>query len=101
MSIQNNYFKNHTSMNDNIICQCMMKPYEFSSISFKSIDIQFNDNHLLQPSSFPNGSVCGHLREIRKIDFSPKNSNIKYRKINVNPVNLKIKAPRIRKDFLF
>jgi len=97
MSIQNNYFKTHPSMNNNIICQC------FSSTSFKSIDIQFNDNHLLQPSSFPNGSVCGHLREIRKIDFSPQNSNINYRKINVKPVNLKIKASRIRirKDFIF
>jgi len=89
MSIQNNYFKTHPSMNNNIICQCF------------SLDIQFNDNHLLQPSSFPNGSVCGHLREIRKIDFSPQNSNINYRKINIKPVNLKIKAPRIRKDFIF
>lgn len=101
MNIQNNYFKIHQSMNNNIICPCMMKTHGFSSTSFKSIDIQFKDNHLLQPSSFPNGSVCGHLREIRKIDFSPKNSNINYRKINVNPVNLKIKAPRIRKDFIF
>lgn len=53
---------------------------------------KFTDEHLLRPSSFPNGSVCGHLREIRSINFAPKNNNINYRKINIKPVNLKIKT---------
>ena len=59
----------------------------------ENINIQFKDQHLLQPSPFPNGSVCCHLCEIRGINFSSQYYNHnKFRKINIKPVNLKIKT---------
>lgn len=57
----------------------------------KSRIIQFEDKHNLKPSSFPNGAVCGHLHEIRSINFNSQNFNINNRKLNVKPVNLKMK----------
>lgn len=60
--------------------------------SICNCQIKFTDEHLLLPSLFPNGTVCGHLHEIRSINFSKQNNNKSYRKINVKPVNLKIKS---------
>ena len=95
-------FMTHSSLESNLICCCFSDiNQKIKNTNLPYINIQFNDNHLLQPSSFPNGSVCGHLREIRKIDFAPQNNNVKYKKLNVKPVNLKIKAPKNRKDLIF
>ena len=54
--------------------------------------IKFTDQHLLQPSLFPNGSVCGHLHEIRSINFTNQCNKNYCRKINIKPVNLRIKV---------
>lgn len=82
-----------------------------SDFGFFAENPKFTDEHLLQPSSFPNGSVCGHLHEIRRINFGsskqnpesakanelssnfvPNNDNKSYKKINIKPVDLKIKT---------
>jgi len=63
-----------------------------NSMTIRDSQIKFTDEHLLQPSLFPNGSVCGHLHEIRSINFTTQCNNNYYRKINVKPVNLKIKS---------
>lgn len=78
-----NILENLNMQSNNLVCSC------FSH--FSSNYIQFKDQHLLRPSSFPNGSVCGHLREIRSINFNQQNYNMNYRKINIKPVNLKIR----------
>jgi hypothetical protein len=51
----------------------------------------FNDVHNLRPSGFPNGCVCGHLCEIRCINFD-MNKNLSNMKMNVQPVNIKIRS---------
>jgi hypothetical protein len=77
--------ENLSMQSNNLVCSC------FGNFNSKNNYIQFKDEHPLRPSSFPNGSVCGHLREIRSINFDPQNYNINYRKINIKPVNLKIR----------
>lgn len=67
-------------------------PFYQSSNYINDCTIKFADHHLLQPSLFPNGSVCGHLHEIRSINFTTQCSSYYCRKINVNPVNLKLKT---------
>ena len=57
----------------------------------KLISIKFEDKHNLLPSLFPNGSVCGHLHEIRSINFNKQKCILNNKKININPINLKIK----------
>lgn len=57
--------------------------------------IQFKENYTLQPSDFMNGCVCGHLHEIRCINFNhiihnDENNAIAV-KCNVPPVNVKLK----------
>lgn len=63
-----------------------------NSITTRDRHIKFTDEHLLKPSLFPNGSVCGHLHEIRSINFTARCTNNYCRKINIKPVNLKMKA---------
>jgi len=65
--------------------------YNQISNNITNCNIKFTDDHLLGPSVFPNGSVCGHLHEIRSINFKSHCNNKCCRKINIKPVDLKIK----------
>ena len=100
-----NFLDNFKNKNENFAlkfdnsfnsCDCQIKfnksTWTFFNSEFFKENPKFTNEHLLQPSSFPNGSVCGHLREIRSINFAPTNNNTKHRKINIKPVNLKIKT---------
>lgn len=60
-----------------------------------AFDTKNNNKLKLPPSIFPSGCVCGHLHEFRKINFNSKLiSPCEKHKININPVNIKLRSDK-------
>lgn len=75
-----------------------LSDYKLPDIDFLATTYtQPNDKLILPPSCFPEGCVCGHLHEFRNIGFKQQISrtcSLQSRKLNVNPINIKLRSAK-------